>query len=156
MILVMVMMAAASVAVYAQKRMFDKLPKMENLDVVYISRPMMKMGLSLAGNGDNTLSGVINSISNAGGMEVVSADSSESREVAKKEAEKRIKERKMQLMLNTLDEGDTVSIYTGEAIDDKTVRDIMIVTEEPDEYTIVYIMGDIDVEALTSQFSNKH
>lgn len=150
----MVMMAAASVAVYAQKRMFDKLPKMENLDVVYISKPMMKMGLAMAGNGDNTLSGVINSISNAEGMEVVSAESSESKEVAKKETEKRIKERKMQLMLNTLDEKDSVSIYTGEAIDDKTVRDILIVTDEPDEYTMVYIMGDIDVTKLTGQFSN--
>ena len=32
------------------------------------------------------------------------------------------------------------------------MRDILIESDEPDEYTIVYIRGEVDIQALTDQY----
>lgn len=142
-----------SLAACAGNRLFSNLPKSDNLSVVYISKAMMRMGLSMAGN-DGALGKVKGSIKNANGMEIVSADSPATVDLLRKETASKIKDLHLESMLSTRDGEESVNIFCGKMINDNSVRDILIVTDEPNEYNVIYIQGDIDINSL-SQISSK-
>lgn len=147
---VMTALIMGALTACAGNRLFANLPKSDNLSVVYISKAMMRMGLAMTGKGDSEMGKITGAVKNANGMEVVSADSPAMVELLRKETALRIKDLGMELMLNTRDGEESVNIYTGKQLDDNTVRNILIVTDEPGEYNVVYILGDINLSAITS------
>lgn len=144
----MVMIASAifvaSLASCAGNRIFDSLPKTENLSVVYISKPMMHMGMTIASRMDPGMVDMLKSVKNAGGTEVVTAESPETIKMVKDLTESKIKELRMELLMNSQDGEETVNIYTGKSKDESLICNMMVVSEEPGEYNVVYIFGEID------------
>lgn len=149
MMIVALMVTLVAVTSCAGNRIFSNLPKSDNLTVVYVSKAAMKMGMSIASKGDSEMGKIKNSIKNANGIEIVSADSPETAEYLKKITAEKMKEMKMELLVSTKEGNDNVNIYAGEEMSDGRVKDILIVTDEPGEYNVVYIMGEIDVDSIT-------
>ena len=85
-------------------------------------------------------------------MEIVSATSPQAIAIVKKDVAEKMKKLNMELFLNAQDGGDDVNIYAGKILSGNVMRDILIEASEPNEYTIVYIRGEIDVQALTNQY----
>ena len=79
-------------------------------------------------------------------------DAADAIALVKKDAAEKMKKLKMELFLNAQDGGDGVNIYAGRILDGDVIHDILIEADEPEEYTIVYIRGEIDVQALTNQY----
>lgn len=146
-----IMALSISLTAMSQNRVFNNYPDNKDISTVYISKAAMRLGLSMAGD-DSDMKDIQKCVRNPEGMEIVSATTPEAIAIVKKDAAEKMKKLNMELFLNAQDSGDDVNIYAGKILSGNVMRDILIEASEPDEYTIVYIRGEIDVQALTNQY----
>lgn len=135
----------------SQSRVFNNYPDNKDISTVYISKAAMRLGLSMGGD-DSDMKEIQKCVKNPEGMEIVSATSPQAIAIVKKDVAEKMKKLNMELFLNAQDSGDDVNIYAGKILSGNVMRDILIEASEPNEYTIVYIRGEIDVQALTNQY----
>ncbi len=140
-----------SLTAMSQNRVFNTYPDNNDISTVYISKAAMRLGLLMAGN-DSDMENIQKCIKNPEGMEIINATTPKAISIVKKDAAEKMKKLNLELLLNAQDEGDNVNIYTGKMLNGNVMRDILIESDEPDEYTIVYIRGEVDVQALTDQY----
>lgn len=140
-----------SLTAMSQNRVFNTYPDNNDISTVYISKAAMRLGLLMAGN-DSDMENIQKCIKNPEGMEIINATTPKAISIVKKDAAEKMKKLNLELLLNAQDEGDNVNIYTGKMLNGNVMRDILIESDEPDEYTIVYIRGEVDIQALTDQY----
>lgn len=139
-----------SLPVMAQKRLFSDLPKRDDITTVFISPAAMKLGLNFANDGnDSEMAMIKKGLRNPQGMEIVSAESVAAKKILAEKIQKVLSTLKLDLLLET-NEGDEITyIYTSGTTGDTTLQDIIIINEEPDEYNVIYIRGEIDMSIIT-------
>lgn len=146
-----IMAFSISLTAMSQSRVFNNYPDNKDISTVYISKAAMRLGLSMGGD-DSDMKEIQKCVKNPEGMEIVSATSPQAIAIVKKDVAEKMKKLNMELFLNAQDSGDDVNIYAGKILSGNVMRDILIEASEPNEYTIVYIRGEIDVQALTNQY----
>lgn len=136
----------------SRDRIFSNYPDNNGISTVYISGAAIRLGLSMAGS-DSDMNQIQKFVRNPEGIEIVSAETPEAIKIVKKGFSGIANKLNMELMLNATDDGEVVNIYTSGVSEDNVIHDILIETTEPDEYTLVYIRGEIDVNALQEQYN---
>ena len=149
--IIAVMAFSISLTAVSQNRVFNTYPINNDISTVYISKAAMRLGLSMTDN-DSDMKEIQKFIKNPEGMEIINATTPKAISIVKKDAAEKMKKLNLELLLNAQDEGDNVNIYTGKMLNGNVMRDILIESDEPDEYTIVYIRGEVDIQALTDQY----
>ncbi len=137
-----------SLAASAQNRMFSEFAGRKDVTTVFISSAAMNIGLQFAGN-DKELGMIKDCIRNPKGMEIVTVEKITGKENIREALEKKIKDLKMELLINTSSgEKEDVNIYTGALIQNNIMKDVAIEVLDGNEYTLIYIQGEIDTKKL--------
>lgn len=152
-IAVMTLMLLTSLASNAQ-RLFTGFGNDKYISTVYISPAAMRLGLSL-GEGigskkDSDMTFVKDAIKNPQGMEIVSAETKAASDKVKAVVDKEMKKLGMELLLETREGDEMVNIYTGRLIKDSIMKDVLIETIDGNEYTVIYVKGEVDVNVLSN------
>lgn len=126
----------------------------KGVSCVYISKAAMSLGLNMAAQADESISGITDCIKNPEGLEVITAEKASTVDRVKKFAEEQISKLNMESFLSAADGEEITNIYVG-AVDGNVMKDILITTSSPKEYTLVYIMGEIDPVKLSKLNDNK-
>ena len=146
------LLIAASITAAAPTRIFGHIPKAEGLTSVYISPAAMKLGLSMSDSfiNDRKISGIASDISNPRGMEVLTTTDPATAEMLRREVAAAVERLGMELFLNANeDNSEDVDIYIGsQSASGTTMSDILIVAADGNEYSVIYIGGDISIDAI--------
>lgn len=129
-------------------RVFADLAKIKGITSVYVSGPMMKLGLSkLSDNIDiNNMGVAIKGIKNPGGLELVNAEKPELASRLKTAAAGILKDKNTTVLVETKEDGESVNIFSPGKLENNVIRDLIIeVSENNNEYTLIYIHGDIEI-----------
>ena len=129
-------------------RVFADLAKIKGVTSVYVSGPMMELGLSkLSDNINMDDMGVsIKGIKNPGGLELISSDKPELSARLKSASAGILKGKNTTVLVETQDDGEKVNIFSPGKLDNNTIRDLIIeVFENNNEYTLIYIHGVIEL-----------
>lgn len=144
-ILTLVAILCIAPQVLAQ-RVFSEYPAQKDITSVYISKTAMKLGLSSMN--DSSVSGIIESITNPGGMEVITANSPKAVALVKADCEKVLKTLNLEVLLDVKnDDAESTCIYTA-GVEGDVAHDILIVNGSENEINIVYIKGNINVKSV--------
>ena len=146
------LLLAATMTAGAQNRIFGHIKKTDGLTSVYISPAAMRLGLSMSDDiiSSPKVAGIGKGISNPRGMEVLTTTDPKIAEMLRKEVEAAVRKLGMELFLNANENGsEDVDIYIGtQSADGTTMSDILIVAAEENEFSVVYIGGDISVDVI--------
>lgn len=146
------LLIAAAMTAGAPNRIFSNIPKTEGLTSVYISPAAMKLGLSMTDTfiSGNKIDGIGAAISNPRGMEVLTTEIPRIAAMLQKEVEATVEKLGMVLFLNANENNsEDVNIYVGnQSADGTTISDILIVAADGNEFSVVYIGGDIAADVI--------
>ena len=129
-------------------RVFADLAKIKGVTSVYVSAPMMKLGLSKISENIHLKNKEvpINGIRNPGGLELVNAEKPELASRLKTAAAGILKGKNTTVLVETKEDGESVNIFSPGKLDNNVIRDLIIeVSEKDNEYTLIYIHGDIEI-----------
>ncbi len=129
-------------------RVLADLAKIKGITSVYVSGPMMKLGLSKLSDKlrmeNNGIS--IKGIQNPGGLELVNAEKPELASRLKTAAAGILKGKNTTVLVETKEDGESVNIFSPGKLKNNVIRDLIIeVSEKDKEYTLIYIHGDIEI-----------
>lgn len=136
---------------FADDRIFPKYPGGMKISTVYVSPAALKLGLSLTSK-DSKINSLKSLMKKPESIEILNTRRDSSFSVLNRECKKKVKELKMELILNCSQKGEKVNIYIGKIINSNEIKDIMIETEDADEYSIVYIKGIINAKELLNRY----
>ncbi len=139
--------ALTSMAAMAQKRLFDEFSNNKDITTVYISGAAMSMGIQMSG-GEGEISIIKECIKNPQGMEILTAENPAGQNQIKQTLNNKIKTLGMEPFFDVSNDGSKVNIYGGLGNDGQTMKDILIEVEEEDQYVVIYIQGEIDMQKL--------
>lgn len=149
------LLIAAAMTAGAPNRIFSNIPKTEGLTSVYISPAAMKLGLSMTDTfiSGKKIDGLGGAISNPRGMEVLTTEIPRIAAMLRKEVEATVEKLGMVLFLNANENNsEDVNIYVGnQSADGTTISDILIVAADGNEFSVVYIGGDIAADVILQQ-----
>lgn len=134
----------------AQQREFNVFPEDDDITTVYISPAAMKMGLSMDYGDDSDMQGIIKSISNPQGMEIINAETKKAADKVRDLAKEKIRKLNMEIFLDAADNGEDLIIYVGKVLDGNKLKNVLIEVNEKDKYTLLYMKGDIDINMLAN------
>ena len=141
-----------SLTAFSQNRVFSEFAGNKNITTVYISPAAMRLGLNLGAEGSSEMKVIKNCIKNPQGLEIVTAETPKAADLIRSSIESKIKKLGMEFLLSTTEGTEKLNIYTGKLVNDSLIHDILIETSEENEYTLIYITGDIDIVKLTKAF----
>ena len=135
----------------AQSKIFKDAAKIDNVTSVYISPTLLKFGARQLRQLGHGIDEAIQQISE---FEVITCDE----DVAKIPEVKRIcrpiiKSMKCEVLLDVNDEGDKTTIYAKIIPNSDIAELIFVEVDEPDEYTVIYIKGKINITKLAAGYS---
>ena len=129
-------------------RVFADLAKIKGVTSVYVSGPMMKLVLSKISENIHLKNKEvpIKGIRNPGGLELVNAEKPELASRLKTAAAGILKGKNTTVLVETKEDGESVNIFSPGKLDNNVIRDLIIeVSEKDNEYTLIYIHGDIEI-----------
>lgn len=129
-------------------RVFSDLAQIKGIASVYVSAPMMKLGLSKLYRHVNIyeIGMTIKDVKNPGGLEVVSAETPELASRLKEAAAGILKSRNNTVLLETKEGGESVNIFSPGKLDNNVIKDLIVESSgENGEYKLIYIHGDIEI-----------
>lgn len=135
----------------AQSKIFKEAAKIDNVTSVYISPTLLKLGVrhqSALGHG------LDDAIQELSALEVITCDEDESKiPDVKNICKPIIKSMNCEVLLDVNDEGDKTTIYA-KIIPNTDIAELIIVeVDEPDEYTVIYIKGKVDIKKLAEEYN---
>lgn len=136
---IMLMVCAACSA----QKMFSEAASIKGVESVYISKALCRMGMSAADLGD-----VQDGIKELDGLEVISCENPEEFPKLREICEKIIKEQGTELLLSSEEKGERALIYGNADVDENTLSQLFIVSEEKGEFSAVCIKGKFDIKKL--------
>ena len=152
-ILLIAALLLLSLATFAQsgKAFYRKYSNEPGVSAVYISPFMFKMIGALpmeTSSGDVDLAPIIKNLS---GMYILDSENPEVSKKLNREIDKVLSAGNFELMMEAKDDGDIVQMYTDGDVD--TVTSFILVSIEPDEFTIIWIDGKMAREELENLLS---
>lgn len=151
-LLVKLTVAAAALLVSATchaQKIFNSLADNPNVESVFVGKAMMNMGLNMLGD-DKDSKDIYNAVNEIESIEIISCEVPDEIAKIKSQAAKILAKLKLQTLLETKEDGETVVIYGHPHSNGDTISDMVIETTEKNEYNLIHIKGKINVKALTS------
>ena len=137
-----------SATCHAQK-IFNSLADNPNVESVFVGKAMMNMGINMLGD-DKDSQDIYNAVNEIESIEIISCEVPKEIAKIKSQAAKILAKLKLQTLLETKEDGETVVIYGHTPANGETISDMVIETTEKNEYSLIHIKGKINVKALTS------
>lgn len=134
----------------AQKRLFADIASLQGVSSVYMGSELMQtmgMQLRLGGYGLNS-----DFVREAEVLETITAEANipQVRNFCKSVLDNQ----NLEIILETHDDGDATYIYVGKNIQEQFTDRIFVVSDEPDEYSIIYIKGKIHLPTLIARYGH--
>lgn len=157
-LLVKLTVAAAALLVSATchaQKIFNSLADNPNVESVFVGKAMINMGINMLGNDnmlgdDNYSKDIYNAITEIESIEIICCEVPKEIAKIKSQAAKILAKLKLQTLIETKEDGETVVIYGHPHSNGDTISDMVIETTEKNEYNLIHIKGKINVKALTS------
>lgn len=138
------------------ERLFSELAGTTGVESVYVGKSMLGMArgmLGASGSKDARIAG--NAVKNMESIEIISCEVPSEIQKVKTAARKIISRLKLDVMVETREDDEQVTVYgLPSKKNPAEMSDMIIETMEPGEYTIVHISGSIDVNSLIGEHKN--
>lgn len=136
----------ASGTVFAQERLFSGLADEKDVSYVYVSGATIKMlgGSALASGMAGGMIGNFD-LSHLKGIEVVNADSKKAASKLSRKCDEIFSKMEIVPLLETSEDDEKAKIFASAISADGVARNIYIISEEPDEYSVIVMLGNIPV-----------
>lgn len=133
------------IAVQAQNSMFDKLSNHKDISTVFISKSLLSMmpnkGADMMGGADiKNLAGKLEQ------LEIYNSESKEASKLIRTEVEAMVKAKTYETLMSVKDKGDNVTFYAHKEKD--RFKDLIMFVNEPNECTIIRIVGNFTAEDI--------
>lgn len=138
----------------AGENVFSEFADRKDVTTVFISGAMLKMGLLEMVNEDPQMKLIADCIKNPDGIEILSATNMAGNDALLQELTDKINSFNMELVMNTEEGDEKVSIYARSIDEGSVMRDVMITAQEGGEFTVIYIKGEVNIKKLM-EFANK-
>ncbi len=149
-LLIAIAVVAGSIAVQAQDQMFSKFSDNNDISTVFLSKAL----LSMAGNmdmGGANIKGLSNKLER---MEIYSSENKNATALMKSEARKIASDKSFEVLMTVKDKGDHITFYAKKNKDD-SFKDLIMFINEPDECTIIRIVGTFTMEDIQGVMGDK-
>ncbi len=154
-IIIVAALLLTSIGMFAQsgRSFYQKYSDEPGVSAVYISPAMFRMMGSIpeisTGDGDVNLAPVIRSLK---GMFIISSENTSVSSKLSKEIARALDSGNYELLMEAKDDGEKVHIYT--AGDEATVTSFVFVSDEGDEFTIIWFDGEMPREQMENLLSD--
>lgn len=139
-----------TITVQAQDQMFDKFSKNNDISTVSISKALLSMAGNMDMGGAN-----IKSLSNKlERMEIYSSENKNAAALMKAEAGKIATDKSFEVLMTVKDKGDQTTFYAKRNKGDN-FKDLIMVVNDPDECTIIRIVGTFTMEDIQGVMGDK-
>lgn len=146
---VITMMIFSTSSCVAQSKMFKEAAKYDGVTTVYVSPMMCKMAMA-SSDGIAGVDGLGDGIKKIGKVEILTCENSKDQEKVVAVCRRIIDSMHMDVLTEVDQKGEHVTIYTRMADNGNDIKDLMIESLENNEYTVVYIEGEFDIEKIMS------
>lgn len=126
----------------AQNKMFDKFSNEKNISIVYVSKALLNMmpNMDMGGANVKGLAGKLDQI------EIYTSENKDAMKMMKSETES-MRTNKAYEVLMSVKEGDENTVFYAQKDKDK-FKDLVMLVSEPNEFTIIRIMGSFTAEDI--------
>lgn len=123
--------------------MFEKLSNMDDVTTVYVSKSLLRMMPDIDTGGAN-IKGLANKLDQ---VEIYTTNGNkEANKLARKEVEALTKSKTYETLMKVKDGGDNITFYAHK--EKEHFKDLIMFINEPDECTIIRIMGTFTAEDI--------
>ena len=142
--IITLLMTLCSICSYGQQSFFDKYAEMEGVTSVYITKSM----LSLFPKGQTSVNGVNigNIASRLDNIQILSADEQPIIEKLRKETSVINTRNGYEELMRVREDGEKTTIYFKDGKKDK--KEFVLLVDEKDEFTIIFIVGDLTLQEI--------
>ena len=142
--IITLLITLSSVCSYGQLSFFDKYAEMEGVTSVYITKSM----LSLFPKGQTSVNGVNigNIASRLDNIQILSADEQPIIDKLRKETSVINTRNGYEELMRVREDGEKTTIYFKDGKKDK--KEFVLLVDEKDEFTIIYIVGDLTLQEI--------
>lgn len=137
-------------AVHGQEQMFEKFSSNNDISTVYISKAL----LSMAGNMDMGGANIKGLAGKLEKLEIYTSESKDAVKVMKEETGKLAKDKSFEVLMQVKDKGEFVTFY-GKKISGDKFKDLIMHVEEPNECTIIRIVGTFTMDDIQGVINDK-
>lgn len=132
----------------AQAKIFSEAAKIEGVTSVYISPMMLKLGASYS----DLDYGLNNAVKELKAIEIVSCDRSANVPTVRQICNPIVEKIGGELLMELSDAGDKTTIYAVMASESGYADKIVVEVSSRFEYTVIYIVGKIDLKVLAAEY----
>ena len=151
-LLLIILLATAAIAGFADDRVFQKFPGNMRISTVYVSPTALKLGLSV----DSELMGSFKKLlKKPQSIEILNTERYASYNSLQEECHRVVKNLGLDLILNCADEDTKTNIYIGKILNDSEIENILIETKDRDDYTVIFIRGIINSKELMNLYNSE-
>lgn len=138
-------MAQAADNTTSGERVLESLTNLPGVESTYIGPAALRLAYGVSKN----IPGVPSGVKNITSVEVIESTDSESTDKIKNFVRKLIKQRKFEVLVENKEDDEENIIYGGMPDPgSSTLKNMLVVNSEPDDYVLVYIQGDINITEL--------
>lgn len=137
-------------AVHGQEQMFEKFSNNNDISTVYISKAL----LSMAGNMDMGGANIKGLAGKLEKLEIYTSESKGAVKLMKEEAGKLAKDKSFEVLMQVKDKGELVTFY-GKKTSGDQFKDLIMHIEEPNECTIIRIVGTFTMDDIQGVINDK-
>lgn len=143
-ILLSLFMMMAPAVSFAQERVFQEVAKMPGAESVFVGSTILKLAKS---TGKVTgYSKYTRSVKNLESIEVISCEKKGSIAAIAAACQKILDSMNLDVILEANEDGEQTLIYGGPIVEGQsTMKNLIVVNRESDEFNLVYVRGDIDI-----------
>lgn len=150
-LLTTIMLALSSMMMTAQTNMFDKLSGNKNISTVYISKALLSMvpNMDMGGADIKGLAGKLEQ------MEIYSSENNkDASKLMRTEIESMVKAKTYETLMSIKDKDDNITFYAHK--DKNRFKDLIMFINQPDECTIIRIVGNFTAEDIQSVMNSNN
>ncbi|MCM1310365.1 MAG: DUF4252 domain-containing protein [Bacteroides sp.] len=149
--LLVIAITAISLNCHAEK-LFESLASNPHVESVYVGKAMMGMARGFLNNGkDKDTKKSLNAIKDINSIEIIDCEDSAAIKEIKSQAHKILANLTTEILLETRDGDEHTVIYRLISGKQSAASGMILETSEPGEYSLIYIDGVIDIDALTKK-----
>jgi len=127
------------------ERVLERLANLPGVESTYIGPAALRLAFGASKN----IPGVPAGVKNITSVEIIDCSDSDSIDQIKNFVRKLIKQRKFEVLVENKEDDEENIIYGGMPDPgSSTLKNMLIVNSEPDDYVLVYIQGDINITEL--------